>query len=187
MKAVLQVWFGSTRHPAQWACPGTCKLDFTFHKKHLKRTTWSCICSCCTCQVLFTQIELKVHIMSKMGGWAWRCGGKMQYCFHFHPLTPSPLPTSWSTLAPSIHLKLGILYQLLAFGHIYKGELFWEYVMACFFFIRTFTRMASSLCPPLHPPLCPLSCSNPFTLQELFLPMNKYTSHRGWLSFQFEM
>ena len=114
-------------------------------------------------------------------------GGNMQYCFHFHPLTPSPLPTSWSTLAPSIHLKLGILYQFLAFGHIYKGELFWENVMARFFFILTFSRMASSLCPPLHPPLCPPSCSNPFTLQGLFLPMNKNTSLRGWLNFQFKM
>ena len=79
-------------------------------KNNLGATTWSWIGSCYYCKTLLTQIEMMVHIMSKMGGWARRCGGKMQCCFHFHPLTPSPLPTSWSTLAPSIHLKSGILY-----------------------------------------------------------------------------
>ena len=182
MKAVLQVWFGSTRHPAHWACPGTCKLDFTFHKKNnLNATTWFWICSCYYCKTLLTQIELKVHIMSKMGGWARRCGGKMQCCFHFHPLTPSPLPTSWSPLAPSIHLKLGIrdVLNLSSWSYLHRRTVLRKCDGTLFFFILTFTKMASPLCPPLHPPLCPPSCSNPFTLQGLFLPLNKNTSHRG--------
>ena len=51
---------------------------------------WSWICSCCNCQILLTQIELKAHIMSRIGGWAWRCGGEDAILFSLSPTHSVP-------------------------------------------------------------------------------------------------
>ena len=59
-------------------------------KNNLDATTWSWIGSCYYCKTLLTQIEMMVHIMSKMGGWAWRCGGEDAILFSLSPTHSVP-------------------------------------------------------------------------------------------------
>ena len=83
------VWFHQTPGPV--GLPGNLQTRFHFpQKNNLDATTWSCICSCCNCQILLTQIALKVHIMSKMGGWARRCGGEDAILFSLSPTHSVP-------------------------------------------------------------------------------------------------